>query len=164
MRIEGQSKLGYFPTPEITLNLLTTWMSAPTDGQLRRYLDPCCGQGESLAVLAGGQGETFGIELSNSRAEAAEDRLGHVINAGFEYVHITGGTFSFLLLNPPYDGEESTGGGKRMEETFLVDLPGTESLCPSGVLCYIIPHKRINERIARHLAGWYSDLRAFLLP
>jgi hypothetical protein len=164
MRLEGQSKMGYYPTPENTLSLIPTWLTVPNDGQLRRYLDPCVGAGEALAHIANGHAETYGIELSDMRAKAAEDRLAHVLNTAYEYAQLTDETFSLCLLNPAYDGETATGGGKRMEETFLVDRCTTGLLVPGGVLIYIIPHSRINESIARHLAGWYSDLRCFKLP
>lgn len=163
MRLEGQSKLGYFPTPTLTLNHLKTWL-AVTPGGPQRYLDPCCGQGEVLAEIANGHAETYGIELSDVRANAAQDRLAYVLNTAYEYAVLTPETFSLVWLNPPYDGESTTGGGKRMEETFLCDLPTTDALIPGGVLVYIIPHARINERIARHLAGWYTELRCFKFP
>lgn len=164
MRLEGQSKMGYYPTPDNTLSLIPTWLTVPADGQLRRYLDPCSGKGEALAYIANGHAETYGIELSDVRAKAAEDRLAHVLNTAYEYAQLTEETFSVCLLNPAYDGQNETGGGKRMEETFLVDRGTTYLLVPGGVLIYIIPHSRINESIARHLAGWYSDLRCFRLP
>ncbi len=163
-RLESQSKLGYYPTPERTLGFILSWLSAPGEGLLRRYLDPCCGKGEALAAIANGHAESFGIELSDVRASAAEDQLAHVINTGYEYAVLTPETFSLAILNPPYDGEETTGGGKRLEEVFLCDMPTTDVLTPGGILIFIIPHKRINERIARHLAGWYRDLRCFRLP
>jgi hypothetical protein len=171
MRLEGQSKLGYYPTPNASLDLIKTWLKRSDDegpstgsGQgLRRYLDPCCGQGEALAAIASAHSpaETFGIELSDVRAKIAERMLNHVLNTAYEYAVLTAETFSLVLLNPPYDGESSTGGGRRMEETFLIDT--TPRLAPNGVLIYIIPQQRINEKIARHLAGWYSDLRCFKL-
>jgi hypothetical protein len=67
MRIEGQSKLGYYPTPETSLHRIISWLSLGGDsGALRRYLDPCAGQGEALAAIAAAHGpaETYGIELS----------------------------------------------------------------------------------------------------
>jgi len=164
MRLEGQSKMGYYPTPDNTLLLIPTWLTVPMEAGLRRYLDPCSGKGEALAHIANGHAETYGIELSDVRAEAAEDRLAHVLNTAYEYAQLTDETFSLVLLNPPYDGENITGGGKRMEETFLVDRGTTGLLTPGGILIYIIPHSRINESIARHLAGWYADLRCFKLP
>jgi hypothetical protein len=163
MRLEGQSKLGYYPTPELTLTRLTSWLTTSDEG-LRRYLDPCCGKGEALAAIgtAHAPAETYGIELSDVRAVEAKRILAHVINTAYEYAVLTDETFSLVLLNPPYDGEGETGGGTRMEETFLLNT--TSRLVPDGVLVYIIPHARINEKIARHLAGWYRELRCFKLP
>ena len=163
MRLEGQSKLGYYATPSNSLNLILTWLRTSDDEGPLRYLDPCCGKGEALAAIAAvnGTAETFGIELSDVRAKDAERALNHVLNTAYEYAVLTDETFSLVLLNPPYDGENSTGGGRRMEETFLLDT--TPRLTPHGVLIYIIPHQRINEKIARHLAGWYSDLCCFKL-
>ncbi len=163
MRLEGQSKLGYYPTPQGSLALIMTWLLVSDDEGLRRYLDPCCGKGEALAAIGSvyGPAETFGIELSDVRAKDAERALNHMLNTAYEYAVLTDETFSIVLLNPPYDGENTTGGGRRLEETFLLDT--TSRLTPDGVLIYIIPHQRINEKIARHLAGWYGDLRCFKL-
>lgn len=162
MRLAGQAKLGYYPTPDLSLSLILTWLATPQPG-FRRALDPCCGRGEALAALAahGHPLETYGIELSDTRAADASETLTHVLNTGYENAVLTDETYSLCLLNPPYDGQEMTGGGMRLEETFL--LPTTPLLVPGGVLVYIIPHARINERIARHLAGWYKDMRCFRL-
>ncbi len=164
MRLEGQSKLGYYPTPEKTLEIIPTWLTVPADNSLRRYLDPCCGKGEALAYIANGHAETYGIELSDVRAAAAGDRLAHILNCGYEQAQLTEETFSLISVNAPYDGENTTGGGKRMEETFLIDRGTTYLLVPGGILIYLIPHARLNENIARHLAGWYDSLRCFKLP
>src|SRR4030043_253346 len=110
MRLSGQAKLGYFPTPEAQLPLISSWLQLfDEQTSLVRLLDPCCGQGEALAYLAeqlGGKITTFGIELSPQRAAAAEQRLSNVLNSGFENSVLTEETFSMIFLNPPYDGEE----------------------------------------------------------
>src|SRR5579859_2985369 len=163
MRIEAQSKMGYYPTPETSLQRIITWLSLRGDG-LRRYLDPCAGKGEALATIATAHGpaETFGIELSDLRAVAAKQVLNQVINTGYEYAVLTDETFSIVLLNPPYDGESETGAGTRLEETFLINT--TSRIAPGGVLVYIIPQRRLNnEKIARHLLGWYGELRCLKL-
>ena len=74
MRLQGQAQLGYFPTPPSQIELIATWLQTETDTKagFSRYLDPCAGQGEALADLAGrlGKGiQTYGIELSPQRAE-----------------------------------------------------------------------------------------------
>jgi len=161
MRLAGQSKLGFYPTPSATLKLIPSWLSIVQEGT-RRYLDPCCGTGEALATIERmrGPAETYGIELSDVRELEAKTRLTTTICCGYEYSQITDDTFSLVLLNPPYDGEGDTGGGARMEETFLLNT--TSRITPRGILLYLIPHIRLhNEKIARHLAGWYSDLRCF---
>ena len=164
MRLEGQSKLGYYPTPEETLRLIPTWLVATEDGP-RRVFDPCCGKGEALAHIAQlHPAETFGIELSDSRAEAAKGQLDHVYNCAYEHAVTTGKSYSLILLNPPYDGENFTGGGTRMEETFLTKTGTTTKLVDGGILVYLIPYYSINQNIARHLAGWYENLRCYKLP
>ncbi len=158
MRLEAQSKMGYYPTPENQVALIKTWLA----GQNTRWLDPCAGKGEALAEIANALAgsKTYGIELSDTRARDATNLLDHVLNTAFEYAVLTRGSFSGVLLNPPYDGESETGGGTRLEERFLTET--TPLLVNAGLLIYIIPHARITETIARHLAGWYTDLRCFL--
>ena len=116
----------------------------------------------ALAYLAEQLGRavtTFGIELSPQRAEEARQRLDHVLNTAFENAVLTDETFSLVFTNPPYDGETATGGGERMEFTFL--NASTKLLVRGGVLVYIIPEKRVSEKVAKHLAGWYENLRCF---
>ena len=161
MRIEALSKMGYYPTPASQLPLILSWLAKSAATGETRLLDPCCGKGEALAALAHslGKAAAYGIELSYSRAEAAEQALDHVLAAGFENAVLTDATFSLALLNPPYDGETATGGGERLEARFL--LSTTPLLCEGGVLVYIIPEGRVDEKIAKHLAGWYGSLRCF---
>jgi predicted RNA methylase len=108
MRIEGQSKMGYYPTPETSLHYITTWLSLAGDG-LRRYLDPCAGKGETLAAIAAAHGpaDCYGIELSDLRAAEAKTVLNYVLNTGYEYAVLTDETFSLVLLNPPYGAPRS---------------------------------------------------------
>jgi hypothetical protein len=166
MRIEAQARIGYYPTPASQLPLIASWLkrcsSSPlAGGDFFRLLDPCAGKGEALAILAHSLGKvtTFGIEISYSRAEEAEKLLDNVLATGFENAVLTNETFSFCITNPPYDGETATGGGERLEGRFL--LSTTPLLCDGGVLVYIIPEARVDEKIARHLAGWYGNLRCF---
>jgi tRNA1(Val) A37 N6-methylase TrmN6 len=123
MRLAGQAQLGYFPTPESQLPLIASWLNLEKeDATLVRALDPCAGEGYALAYLADQLGRritTYGIELSPQRAGEATKKLNHGLNSGFENTVLTDETFSLVFLNPPYDGSTMTGGGERMEYTFL---------------------------------------------
>lgn len=48
-RLEAQSKLLYYPTPNEVVDLIATWFRAK---QKVRLADPCCGTGEALRRLA----------------------------------------------------------------------------------------------------------------
>jgi hypothetical protein len=165
MRPEAVIKMGYYPTPPQTRELiLSNWLTASSKGAIA--LDPCCGRGEALARIAEAfHLETYGVELSPVRADEAKGKLDHVIGgAGWEEVSISSGVVSFALLNPPYDWEAGnrTEQRERMELTFLQRT--TPKLRTDGVLCYIVPQRRIDARIARHLAGYYDHLVVRRLP
>ena len=72
MRIEAQSKMGYYPTPETSLQRIITWLSLGGEG-LRRFLDPCAGKGEALAAIAMAHGpaDTFGTAPYNLPGRAS---------------------------------------------------------------------------------------------
>ena len=60
MQIAGTEKMGYYPTPSKTLDLLRGALAAGAGAALR-ILDPCAGEGEALAAVAarcGPQGAT----------------------------------------------------------------------------------------------------------
>ncbi len=80
-RLESQSKLLYYPTPVSIAEILATWFSAP---QRTRIADPCCGTGEALVRFSQGfNAERLGVELSYSRAQAAEKVLDKVLPTSF---------------------------------------------------------------------------------
>jgi len=170
MRIEGVIKMGYYPTPRQTRQtIVANWLTASGKGAVA--LDPCCGKGEALAEVADAfQLETYGVELSPDRADAAKRALDHVIGgAGWEEVFFSNDIASFALLNPPYDWEAGDKAEKkdRLELAFLQRT--TPKLVRGGVLCYIVPQGRISDgktslRIARHLAGYYDRLVMRRLP
>jgi type I restriction-modification system DNA methylase subunit len=51
MRLAGQEKMGYYPTPASLLDAIASYLSADSAGPCR-VLDPCCGEGEALAHIA----------------------------------------------------------------------------------------------------------------
>lgn len=137
MRLAGQAQLGYYPTPDRVLDLLRTWLQVPS-GVVA--LDPSCGTGAALAALAP-EGLTYGVELDQHRADAAQQQLTAVLPAAFEETLISPSSFGLILLNPPYDQDAAT--GQRAEAVFLArTLP---LLAPGGVLVLIVPDSQIRN-------------------
>ena len=69
------------------------------------------------------------------------------------------GAFSILYLNPPYDFDAEDG---RTELSFLKHtLP---YLAPKGLLLFVVPQKRITNRIARVLSAYFEDLKVRKFP
>jgi hypothetical protein len=159
MRLAGQVKMGYYPTPPRVVELLKPLITFTSYRDETFALDPCCGEGGALASLAAGTtAKTFGIELDAARAKEAKPMLKHVVHASFDQVDISPEGFGLLFLNPPYDDEE----GERKE---LIFLRGTmDSLASTGVLVYIIPQKRLTRPIAELLAANFTDLAVYRFP
>src|SRR5512136_2435620 len=119
-RQEAQSKLLYYPTPSSQVELISTWFSNP---ERSRLVDPCCGEGEALydlKRLIGGNGETWGIELSPFRAEKASKVLDIVLPADFYTVQWGENSASLIFLNPPYDwSDHKDENGKSLRHEYL---------------------------------------------
>ncbi len=159
MRLQGQVRLGHFPTPPSVVEILKSLILFPSYTDKMCALDPCCGEGVALASLAPGMNvETFGIELDEARAKESKTRLKHVVHASFDHVDISPEGFGLLFLNPPYDDAE----GERNE---LIFLRGTmDFLASSGVLVYIIPQKRLSRPIAELLASNFTETSVHRFP
>jgi hypothetical protein len=165
MRLAGQEKMGYYPTPLSQVVLLVAWLRAEAETRVR-LLDPCAGGGRALEALAAAlrdekaRVETWGVELSPTRAGEARSRLDRVLPCAWEQAHVPDHTVSLCFLNPPYD-YQGLGDGRRQELTFLTS--SREPLVPGGILVYIIPENvlRRNRDIQRHLVGWYRDIRVW---
>ena len=77
MQIAGTEKMGFYPTPSQTLDLLRRVVAVATGANLR-ILDPCAGEGQALGALAealraqGAHVTTYGVELSPQRAARAK--------------------------------------------------------------------------------------------
>jgi|GEM_PF-2217000 len=83
MRLAGWVKIGFYPTPDVVVEMVSRRITPPVSG-LWRLLDPCAGEGEAAskcAALVGGTAETLGVELSYSRAAKAAQRLTKVVFA-----------------------------------------------------------------------------------
>ena len=171
MRLAGQAKGGFYPTPPKVINLIARIIgcrSMPYRSQSKdviRILDPCCGAGEALEQLTGSLRTkaqipviTYGVELHNERAQAAAQLLDHTLSADLFQTSMANEAFSMLYLNPPYDHDEEK---KRVEQSFLAQC--TRYLAPGGVLAFIVPRERASTS-ARFLANWYSNIGMWDFP
>lgn len=175
MRLEAQTKLGYYKTPTSVVDKICSWLSF-NERWSKRYslLDPCAGEGEAIFRVGEYAREKYDakpnvttIELDEKRHKAIEQKVkdNPIINATnihapYERVKLVPKTASLLWLNPPYDNSGGgQGGTRRKEMIFLEDM--TQYLMSYGVLVYIIPHRYISEYMAQFLASHYSKLQVF---
>jgi hypothetical protein len=157
VRLEGHMKCGYYPTPPDVTGRIRRLVSLPEEPL--SALDPCAGEGLALADLVRGSGAvTFGIELDRRRASRAKRRLDHAIRGDFFRCRVSPKSASLVLLNPPYADDEDG----RLEFRFL--KAALSLVRPGGVLVYLIPQRRLTERVARVLAGHFEKVRVSRFP
>lgn len=160
MRNAGVAKMGFYPTPEESLERILDLL-APLSGGLfgKAALDPCAGEGEALRRACERLGlRPHAIELDEERAKRAKKALaplGGKVLQGNAFDHEARG-FAFLWLNPPYDwGEE----GRLEEEWVRAFLP---ALVPGGVLVLVVPEREVARLWPRLVAAGKVRLAARL--
>ncbi len=172
MRLAGQAKGGFYPTPPRVVDLIAGLIHAPVTygsrrrgGETLRILDPCCGAGEAVAQLAERLTqphtmpiETYGVELHRVRAAEAGDVLHRVLAADLFQTSIANRAFGLLYVNPPYDYDNEE---KRSEHAFL--MHASRYLADNGVLVFVVPRQRL-EVSARYLSSHYRQLRCWAFP
>lgn len=167
MRLAGQEKMGYYPTPEPVARQVGRLLRAGQAGPIRA-LDPCCGEGTALRLAIEAldtPAETYGIELDRTRAHAAREALTCVLHADLRSVRASNQAFGLLWLNPPYDWDspvDSTTPSERLERVFLQAT--MRYLQPGGVLAYLIPEQRLDIDIAKALAYRFERVQAWRFP
>lgn len=165
MRITGRMKMGYYPAPSRVVDHIRSFLSFPAEPF--SVLDPCCGEGLALEQLVlGTPAITYGVELDQHRAEAAQSSIQNVLKCGIEETRIAHQSCSLLFLNPPYDEaiceEDAETKTERQEKAFLrLTVP---YFVPGGVLVYIIPQTRLNRGITRLLASRFENIQIFRFP
>lgn len=158
MRLAGQTKMGYYPTPLSVVELIRSRIHFPPEPV--NVFDPCAGEGLALECLVKDtKAVTFGIELDLDRSAEAEKRIDHFVQGACERVEITPRGFGLLWLNPPYDDD---GEGERKEFTFLRDT--FDALVPGGLLVYIIPKERLSKEVAALLASNFRNVKVDRFP
>lgn len=181
-RLEAQSKLLYYPTPPQVVELIASRFHS--SGKTR-LADPCCGKGDALAQFAqliGNDPETWGVEISYARARQAQSKLNTVLAASFYDLRApsrwSNASISLAFNNPPYDWssiEETRNGQKRKLRHEIMFVEGvTPKLIRGGHQVIIIPRGILGdprllgegqeERLARHLLGWYERLEILRFP
>lgn len=178
MRIAGIEKMGYYPTPPVTLTHLTRLLRASPGSHLR-LLDPCAGEGEALAAVTeglreqGAQPESYGVELSTERAVKVAQVLDHTLCADWWDVTTRRRSYALLWLNPPYDwsrpepveGEVGQGESKRQRMEYRFLQATIDKLAPGGVLVYLVPRAILGDQKAmRLLAAHCEKLNVWRLP
>lgn len=91
---------GYY-TPDQVAEFVGSWVAKAGS----RLLEPSCGDGNILAVLAQLSGDTVGVELFGDEAEKAAQRTGAPVHAGDFFSWLTPerhGSFDGVAGNPPY--------------------------------------------------------------
>ena len=155
-RLMNNVRLGYYPTDPAHVAHLKRALLFP-EGKQVNLLDPCCGEGNALHLLGVVENAvTYGAELDDSRAEAAQEQLDHVAMGSYYYARISRSAFHLLFLNPPY---LQLYGGARSEKRFLGE--SYDHLMMGGVLVYIIPYYRLTEDVCRFLAAHFDRLMAY---
>lgn len=170
MRLAAQEKMGFYPTPKRSLQLIAQLLIPASKGQEIKALDPCAGEGEALAYAADrlrGQGAevtTRGVELSPERAEKAAQVLDAVLDTDWNNATVSNKAFSLLWLNPPYDWDhEARERHSRQEYVFL--RRSYTKLQAGGLLVYIVPRKILAmPNAAKFLAAHFSDISVFRFP
>ena len=157
-RLGSRAKAGFYPTPDKVCGQLKQLLDIQEDARL---LDPCCGEGKTLANLAEGTcGATYGIELDHHRASRTRDRLSHVLwGDSLVEVRISPASFGLLFLNPPYDYEMALESkAERQELQFLKRYQNI--LQKDGWLILIIPYT-VLKFCAAVLARHFEMLQVF---
>jgi hypothetical protein len=160
-RLGSQAKAGFYPTPESVCGQLKQLLDIDKDARL---LDPCCGEGKTLAALAAETGAiTFGVELDHQRAIEARTRISRQLwGDALVEMRISMASFGLLYLNPPYDYEMALDSqAERQEARFLKRYQ--ETLQRDGWLVLVIPYT-ILKFCAVILARHFEMLQVFAFP
>ncbi len=162
-RLASQEKLGYYKTPVCVVEHIRDGFSI---GPNVRMLDPCCGKGEALQMLADeNNAETLGIELEKGRYEKAKEVLDKVLLAdALTEAMVSSASIDLLWLNPPYDLDEGDFSQHRERFELLFLQKYMPVLVKNGVLVFIIPLREIYRPAICGLLARLSDIELFRFP
>lgn len=160
MRVQGKTKLGFFPLPTKEAERLRHHINLTVPSQFSA-VDPCVGDGVAFThLLHGVTAHRYGIEIDANRAEQARTLGIETLQANAMDVRCPPETVSLLYLNPPYDWESGENNNQRLELVFLEHTH--RWLTAGGTLVFVVPQLRL-AKCARLLAEHFIDLRVFRL-
>jgi len=168
MRLAGQEKLGYYPTPPRITSIIRERLDFSSLTGPYAALDPCAGEGIALAQLTKGtDARLFGIEPDSIRCEEARTRFYRVLHSTREESTISHAAFSLLFLNPPYDEEHEINedGKKKTTRKEIIFLQQTlPYLAPQGVLVFIVPAHIFRPDVILYLTQRLDNLEIWHFP
>ncbi|MFT3819843.1 MAG: DUF6094 domain-containing protein [Rubrivivax sp.] len=168
-------KNGYFPTDLPTLQRISSALDAEP-GSTLTTLDPCCGEGAALDLLAyhlsscGASVKRLGIEIDEERAWHAKTILDTVAHADVHDVRFSERSMGLLFLNPPYgdlvgdkaDTGDRKQGRERHEKVFCRRT--FNLLQPGGVLVLVVPFYVLDEELSTLIARHFERIEVFMSP
>ena len=172
MRLAGQAKGGFYPTPERVVQQIAKFLR-PDKARYQAHsfhnlIDPCCGNGDALRDISAHLRNTvntdltsYGVELHKDRAAQAGEFLDHTLGLDIFQTSIANNAFGLLYLNPPYDFDSDTESKRRLEHSFLTYC--TRYLQPNGILVFVIPQIRLSVS-ANYIASHYHNIRCYSFP
>lgn len=163
-RLAAKEKMGFYPTPDNTLQMISQRMLVKKDGRYSplnvHLLDPCCGGGQALSKVWASQvpAINWGVELDVERVAEACLHLDNTVQSSiYDVIIEPDGCMGLLWLNPPYDSSE---GRERDEMRFLKQ--SIKWLCPDGVLVFIVPERIFEQEKNRlWISSWFEDCSLF---
>ena len=173
MRLSGQERCGYFPTPpEVGPELLKHLSLGQRTEKASEHqiLDPCCGEAEILKQIADGlhipYGTVYGVEIDKGRGEKARQVLpGANMLAPCDLFStlISPRSFSLLFTNPPFDSAEIGRGNGREETRFAKEAYGL--LVDNGVLVMVAPLRTYRgQEFREFLETHFRDIGLYRFP
>jgi hypothetical protein len=160
VRVQGKSKLGFFPLPIREAERLRRCLNLTVPSHFSA-LDPCVGDGVAFArLLHDAPARCYGIEIDSNRTEQARALGIETLQANTVDVRCSREAVSLLYLNPPYDWESGESNNQRLEFVFLEHT--YRWLRAGGVLIFVVPQLRF-AKCARLLSEHFTDLRVFRL-
>ena len=159
-RLMNHVRMGHYPTDPAHVSLLARGIAFPGNTTVN-LLDPCCGTGAALHRLAAGNPCCcYGVELDESRAEAAQAVLHRVGFGSFFHCRVSPNSFHGILLNPPYLSVLSENGGHTREEKRFL-LESITLLAMGGLMIYIVPCYRLTDELCRIFCDHFEQVAIY---